>query len=235
MAEMNRPETKIPHHIGLIMDGNRRWAKVRGKRAIEGHREGYKVLKKIGDYALNQGVQELSAYVWSTENWNRIRQEVDWIMNFLRWIPKNEIKEMHNKNIRLKVPGLKDRVPKDILDLIKKAEAKTRDNTGGTLNLLFNYGGRPDIIEATKKLISSGIAADKVTEEDFSQALSTAGMSDVDLIIRTSECRLSNFLPWESVYAEICFMPQLLWPDFTPKHLDEALAFYAKTEQRIGA
>ncbi|MBI4101121.1 di-trans,poly-cis-decaprenylcistransferase [Candidatus Microgenomates bacterium] len=229
------PKTIIPYHLALIIDGNRRWAKERGKSIYAGHSAGFRCLKKIAEAASDRGIKELSCFVFSTENWQRSRQEVAGLMRLVRRTLSRDADELHKKNIRIRVAGLRQKVPADILNLIDKVVAKTKHNTKATINLCFNYGGRPDILQAVKKLIKKGLKPEQVTEKVFSRALSTAGMHDVDLVIRTSEERLSGFLPWESTYAEIYFMPDKYWPDFTETDLDHALKVFANRKRRFGA
>ena len=227
-------QTNIPSHISIIMDGNRRWAKAHGKSTIEGHQAGYAALKKVAEHALDLGVKEMSVYAFSTENWQRSAEEVRGLMDLVRWILGEEVEDLHQKNIKIRIVGLRDRLDPDLIELIDKAMERTKDNSRGTLYLCFNYGGRADIIQAAKQLIENGITASEITEESFSAALSTKGMSDVDLVIRTSECRLSNYLPWETVYSEIYFLPEMLWPDFDEAALDKAIEFYQDRNRRFG-
>ncbi|MBI3984188.1 di-trans,poly-cis-decaprenylcistransferase [Candidatus Microgenomates bacterium] len=224
----------IPNHVAIIMDGNRRWAKARGLSVIEGHRAGFETLKKIIKHAINLGIRELSFYAFSTENWKRSEGEVEGMMKLARWAYKSQLEFLHKENLRVRVPGFRDDIPKDIAEMIESIIAKTANNTGGTVNICFSYGGRSDILAAVRKLITQGADPITITEESFGQALTTAGMSNVDLVIRTSEYRLSNFLPWESIYAEIYFLPDLYWPDFNEGELDKALAFFASRQRRFG-
>ncbi len=224
----------VPRHVAIVMDGNRRWAKAHGLPAVEGHRAGYKALKKVADHAFDLGIKEMSVWAFSTENWDRPKAEVKYLMNFARQVFSEESEGIEKLGARIKVSGLKERVPADILEMIELMEERTRHNVKGILNFCFNYGGRADILEAVRKLIRKGITASHLTAELFSSALSTAGLHDVDLIIRTSEYRLSGFLPWESVYAEIYIKPDIYWPDFDERQFDEALSFFAARQRRFG-
>lgn len=224
----------IPAHIGIIMDGNRRWAKQRDMEVIEGHQAGFETLKETAEYALDRGVKELTIFAFSTENWRRAKEEVEGLFDLFRWVFKTQMEELHQKNIRVRILGSQEGVPQDLLDNIDKAEELTRNNDRGTLNVLFNYGGRQDIIEACRQLITKQIKPEDVDETAFSAALATSGMRDVDLLIRTTEYRLSGFLPWESDYAEIYFQPDILWPDFDGGELDKAIAFYGQRHRRFG-
>jgi undecaprenyl diphosphate synthase len=233
VAESNAG-AQIPRHIGIIQDGNRRWAKQHGKSTVEGHRAGYEALNRIVELAFDKGVKELSVYAFSTENWRRSKQEVQGTMNLIRWIADNRFKDLHKKNVKLRISGFREKVEADILKRIDKAVENTKNNTRGVLNICFNYGGRADITESVRRLIKKGIKAEDISEEAISAELSTAGMHDVDLIIRTSEYRLSNFLPWESIYAEIYFVPDIYWPDFNEIQFNKALDFYANRKRRFG-
>lgn len=226
--------SSIPGHVGVIVDGNRRWAKSRGIPVLEGHRKGYQLLKDAADWLFERGVKELSAFIFSTENWNRSAQEVSDLMDLTRWVLKNEVEQMHKKNIRVRVSGLRSHVAEDILKLIDDVVEKTKHNTKGVLNLCFNYGARADIVNAAKKLIDGGTSATDINEGTFARELSTSGMADVDMVIRTSEQRLSNFLLWESAYAELYFLPEKLWPDMREQDFSEALAWYGGRKRRFG-
>lgn len=231
---MSNQDTHIPEHVALILDGNRRWAKQQGIPTLEGHRAGYNRLKEACDWFYGRGVKELSAYIFSTENWNRSQEEVSYLMDLARWIFKKELKEFEKRNVKLRVVGLRERVSDDLLKAIDEAEERTKDNDGGVLNLCFNYGGRPDILHAAKTIVKKGYKPEEVTEEVFSNSLTTSGMRDVDLLVRTSEQRLSGFLPWESVYAEILFLPDILWPEFSEDTVEEVLTEYSARQRRFG-
>lgn len=225
----------VPAHIGIIMDGNRRWAKDRGLSTMEGHQAGVDALKRTAERALDRGVQELSVFAFSTENWKRTQEEVSGLMDIFRWVFNDQVDELHEKNIRMRVVGSREGVPDDLLKSIDAAEEKTKDNTRGVLNLLFNYGGRRDITEAVSRIVKRGVDPEDVTEDTVSESLATQGMRDVDLLIRTTEFRLSGFLAWETVYAEICFQPDVMWPDYGKDTLDEAIQFYQQRQRRFGA
>ncbi len=226
----------IPSHIGIIMDGNRRWAKQRGLETIDGHRAGYEALKLVADHALDVGVEEMSVFAFSTENWRRSKEEVDGLLDLFRWVMESQIDELHDKNIQVRIIGSRIGVPEDLLASFDYAEEKTKDNDRGVLNVLFNYGGRSDLVEAVRLIVADdSIHADDVDEQILSDHLSTAGMRDLDLLIRTTEHRLSGFLAWESVYAEIYFQPEVTWPDFDASELDKAIDFYASRHRRFGA
>ena len=231
---MSQP-AHIPAHVGIIMDGNRRWAQQHGQPAIEGHRAGFEALKRTAERALDQGVQELSVFAFSSENWRRSREEVEGLFDLCRWVLKNQIDELHRQNIRVRVLGSRVDVPEDLHEQFTAAESQTASNDRGVLNILFNYGGRQDLVEAIRDMLRrDDLAAEEVDENVVSQHLATSGMRDVDLLIRTTEYRLSGFLPWESVYAEVYFQPDVLWPDFDGDELDKALEFYGQRQRRFG-
>ena len=229
-------ETKnIPYHVGIIMDGNRRWAKAKGLPTLEGHRRGYDKVKKVGRWCKDRGVKILTVWAFSTENWKRSEKEVNYLMNLLKFaLSKGEINQLHKDGIKVQIIGQKERLSESMQELIKEAEERTKDNKEGILNLAISYGGRVDILEAIKKIINKNTPAGQVTEEIMDQNLWTAGMPDPDLIIRTSgELRTSGFLTWQSAYSELYFC-QNHWPDFSEKDLDEAFADYARRQRRFG-
>jgi len=229
-------ETKnIPYHVGIIMDGNRRWAKAKGLPTLEGHRRGYDKVKKVGRWCKDRGVKILTVWAFSTENWKRSEKEVNYLMNLLKFaLSKGEINQLHKDGIKVQIIGQKERLSESMQELIKEAEGRTKDNKEGILNLAISYGGRADILEAIKKIINKNTPAGQVTEEIMDQNLWTAGMPDPDLIIRTSgELRTSGFLTWQSAYSELYFC-QNHWPDFSEKDLDEAFADYARRQRRFG-
>lgn len=232
MAYQQAPDT--PAHIGLILDGNRRWAKAHGKPVAEGHRQGYLTLKRILHSAMKHGVRYVSAYVFSTENWQRDRQEVRDIMKLLVWGLKHEVKELNREGVRLRVIGSKLHMSHAIARAIHEAEETTKDNDRGTLLLCLDYGGQQEIVEATKRIVADGVDPDNITPELISQYLYAPDVPPVDLIIRTSgEQRLSNFMLWEAAYSELAFC-KAYWPDFTEEDLDRELEKYSKRHRRFG-
>lgn len=225
----------VPVHLGLILDGNRRWAKQRGLPAAEGHREGYKTLKKIFESAMRSGVRYVSAYVFSSENWQRDKHEIQNIMKLLVWGLKHEVKELNREGIRLRVIGSKLHMSHAIARAIHEAEEQTKSNTRGTLLLCLDYGGQQEIVEATKKIVASGISPDDITPELISQHLYAPDVPPLDLIIRTSgEQRLSNFMLWEAAYSELAFS-QKFWPDYAEADLQLEIERYAMRHRRFGA
>lgn len=224
-----------PTHIGLILDGNRRWAKEHGMPIAEGHRQGYLTLKKVCKSALKHGVRYVSAYVFSTENWKRDRKEVRDLMKLLLWICRHEVKELDREGIRIRVIGHKLRLGHALARAIHEAEEKTKDNDRGTLLLCLDYGGQQEIVEATKRIVADGIDPDDITPDLISKYLYAPDVPPVDLIIRTSgEQRLSNFMLWEAAYSELSFN-KAYWPDFTEEDLDRELEKYQKRHRRFGS
>jgi undecaprenyl diphosphate synthase len=230
----NAKATTAPTHIGLILDGNRRWAREHGLSVAQGHREGYKNLKTICRAAIKYGVRYVSAYVFSSENWQRDKQEVRDIMKILRWALKHEVKEFNKEGIRLRVVGSKAKLGAAMITAIHDAEKLTEHNTRGTLLLCLDYGGQQEIVEATKRIAASGVSPEDITSEMIADNLYAPDVPPLDLIIRTSgEQRLSNFMLWESAYSELAFS-KVNWPDFNEKALVAALRHYGKRQRRFG-
>ena len=226
-------ERALPTHIAIIMDGNGRWAKKRGMPRSAGHVAGAKTFKNIARYCNKIGLKYLTVYAFSTENWKRPQDEVNGIMNLLRDYLK-DAENFKDENIRVRFIGDLEPLADDIKALIEKNEKGSADATGLNLNIAINYGGRDEITKAVQKIVESGAKAKDITEDTISQNLYTAGMPDPDFIIRPSgEYRLSNYLIWQSAYAEYWFS-DVLWPDFTPKHLDAAIDEFNKRNRRFG-
>jgi len=224
----------LPRHIGIIMDGNRRWARSRDLPTLEGHKIGYEKVKKVGDWCLKRGIKILTVYAFSTENWNRSKEEVSYLMDLLKKALRDDINELHKKNIQVRVIGRLKELSKDLQKAIEEAIELTKNNTKGILNIALNYGGRVEIIDAIKNIIKRKIAPERVTEKVVSDNLYMADLPDPDLIIRTSgEYRLSNFLTWQSSYSELYFIKKH-WPDFSEKDLDEAIEEYLRRTRRFG-
>lgn len=224
---------KVPSHLGIILDGNRRWAKERNLPVFEGHRIGLETAKKIIRYAKETGVKVLTLFVFSSENWKRPKIEVNYLMKLLgQALSGNNTKEFDKQGIRVRVIGQRERLSKDLQEKIKETEELTKNNKGMTLNFALSYGGRAEIVEAIKQIIKSKIKPDEITEKTISQNLWT---SDLDLIIRTGkEQRISNFLIWQAAYSELYFFPKY-WPDFGEKDLDNAFIDYNNRQRRFGA
>ncbi len=233
MSQSN--DTTLPTHLGLILDGNRRWAKAQGIPQLEGHRKGYENLKTIAKAAIKMGIPYVTAYVFSTENWNRSKHEVDYLMKLLLWVAKNEVKELDKENVRVRFLGSKSGLREDIVRAIEAAEEKTKHNKRGTLSFCLNYGGQQEIVDAVKRIIASGISAQQVTADVVAAHLYAPDVPPLDLVIRTSgEHRISNFMLWRSSYAELYFHEKH-WPAFGVEDLETALAEYAKRHRRFGA
>ncbi|MBZ9577640.1 di-trans,poly-cis-decaprenylcistransferase [Patescibacteria group bacterium] len=232
---MKKQIFKIPTHLGIIIDGNRRWAKKRGLPSFEGHRRGLDRVNKIGEWCRKRGVKILTLYTFSTENWNRSKKEISYLMKLLgEALNRKNVKELHQKKIKLQVIGQKERLPRFLQQRIKKAEGLTQNNKEGILNLAISYGGRPEIVQAVKNIIEKKVLASKITEDLIDKNLWTADLPEPDLIIRTGGAqRLSNFLTWQSIYSELYFTKKH-WPEFTEKDLDEALLDYSRRQRRFG-
>ncbi|HEX8182016.1 MAG TPA: polyprenyl diphosphate synthase [Candidatus Saccharimonadales bacterium] len=231
----NAAQLTVPRHLGLILDGNRRWAHEHNLPPMEGHKQGYENLRTISDAAFAEGVEYVSAYVFSTENWNRTAEEVRYLMKLLLWVLKHEVDNFNKHGIRLRTLGSKLRLGKALVKAIHEAEVKTENNTGGTLLLCLNYGGQQEIVDAMKRIVESGTPASQITPELIAENLYAPGVPPVDLIIRTSgEQRLSNFMLWEGAYSELMFT-QTHWPDFGTAELQEMFVKYSKLQRRFGS
>lgn len=219
-------------HLGIIMDGNRRWAKAQGLPTFEGHRAGYNKIDEVLRWCRDAGVKTLTLFAFSTENWQRAKDEVDFIMGLFYQAFTDDIKKLHKNNIRVRLIGRKDGLTEKLQEAVRKAEELTQNNDGCNLNLAINYGGRPELVDACKKILKNPPA--EITEETISQNLYTAGQPDPDLIIRTSgEQRLSGFLTWQSAYSELLFVSHH-WPDFSKQDFDDALTNFANRQRRFG-
>jgi undecaprenyl diphosphate synthase len=230
----------IPQHIVLFPDGNRRWAKANGLPTLEGHKKGYENLLDFSEWCKNRGVKVLTAFGFSTENWNRSEEEVSYLMKLLENGLLNNIeryikdKEWQKMGAKVRIIGQRERLPESLQKAIEKVEEMTKGNTSLYLNLAISYGGRWDILNAVKKIIEEKIPADKIDEKLFESYLSTSGLPAPDLVIRAGgEKRMSNFVLWQAAYSELYFSPKL-WPEFTEKDLDEALEEFDKRARRFG-
>lgn len=226
--------TTIPTHLGLILDGNRRWARAQGLPTLEGHRKGYDNLKTLARHAFENGVKYVSAYIFSTENWDRTEEEVDYLMSLAMKIAINDSKQLIKENIKIVVFGIEDKVPPKLIKAWRDAEESSKNNTGGTLGLCFNYGGTREITDALKQIVASGVKESDITESLVASNLYHPEVPDVDFMIRTSgEMRLSNFMLWRMRYAELYFEPKH-WPAMTTTDLDTALEEFARRNRRFG-
>ncbi len=227
-------EKSAINHVGVILDGNRRWAKQQGIPTLEGHRRGAEVFKDISLAAFDKGVKYLSAFIFSTENWTRTEEEVSYLMKLVVKAVEKYLEEFHRRGIKIVVIGSRNEIHEAVLKAIKKTEDRTKNNTAGTLVLCFNYGGQQEIIDATKKILAENHPPEEVTTELFEQNLYSPEIPPVDLLIRTSgEQRTSGFMLWRAAYAELLFSEKL-WPDYTVNDFDEALSDFNKRQRRFG-
>ena len=229
----------MPAHIAIIMDGNGRWAKARGLPRAEGHRRGAEAVRRVVEAASEIGTSYLTLFGFSSENWKRPEREIEDLMLLLRLYLRSEIAEMHKNNIRFRVIGDREALPKSVVELIDHAESTTADNTGLTLVLALSYGGRQEIVAAAKELcaqVSAGeLELEAIDDVRFGSQLLTQAIPDPDLVIRTSgEQRISNFLLWQIAYSEFVFL-DVLWPDFGQIELRNAITEYQSRERRYGA
>jgi len=224
----------IPKHIVLFPDGNRRWAKQKKLASIDGHKQGYNNLLDFSEWCKNRGVSVLTAFGFSTENWNRSKEEVNYLMNLLESCLIDNLEKYQKDGVKVKVIGQHDRLPQSLQKSIEKVEKATENNSKLFLNLAISYGGKWDILHAVKKIIEDKIPVDKINEKLFENYLSTAGLPLPDLIIRAGgEKRMSNFVLWQAAYSELYFSPKL-WPDFTEKDFDLALEEFDRRHRRFG-
>ena len=228
--------SSLPKHVAIIMDGNRRWAKQHKLQALKGHAYVVnQVIEPLVDRCIELGIPYLTLWAFSTENWHRDHQEVEGLMKLFRTAFKKNAQDLHNKGVRLNILGNIDKFPADIAQQAKDWVTISQNNKKITVNFALNYGGRDEILRAVQKIAQTGKDLTTITEEDITLNLDTAGQPDPDLIIRPGgEQRLSGYLPWQSVYAELYFT-DVLMPDFSPEKLDEALAEYAKRQRRFGS
>jgi undecaprenyl diphosphate synthase len=225
---------RLPAHVAVIMDGNGRWAKQRHLPRVEGHRAGIESVREVVESSARLGIQVLTLYAFSVENWKRPPAEVSTLMTLLKRYLRLELNTLLRNDIRFRVIGRSEDLAPDIQRELADAEAKTATNHGMLFNIALNYGGRAEIVEAAKRILTSGLPPDQVDEQRFASFLYTAGQPDPDLLIRTSgEMRVSNFLLWQIAYAEI-WVTDTLWPDFRRQHLFEAILAYQKRERRYG-
>ncbi|MBL4952676.1 isoprenyl transferase [Neobacillus sp. OS1-32] len=231
-------KSPIPEHVAIIMDGNGRWAKKRALPRIAGHHEGMKVVRKTTMLANDLGIKTLTLYAFSTENWKRPKNEVDYIMKLPEEFLGTFLPELIENNVQVKMMGYKNQLPEHTLRAIEKAMKETKNNDGLVLNFALNYGSRAEIVDAVKQVLNDcqngKLKESELTEQIFSSYLMTAEFPDPDLLIRTSgEIRLSNFMLWQLAYSEFWFT-DVLWPDFSEEHLLEAVEVYQKRQRRFG-
>jgi undecaprenyl diphosphate synthase len=225
---------QLPAHIAIIMDGNGRWAAQRHLPRVEGHRAGIDSVRDVVETSARLGIDVLTLYAFSVENWKRPRAEVNTLMMLLKRYIRLELSTLLQNNIRFRVIGRPEELAPDVQDELEIGIAKTAKNTGMLFNSALNYGGRAEIVDAARRAIASGLSADDLDEARFSSLLYTAGQPDPDLLIRTSgEMRISNFLLWQIAYSEI-WLTETLWPDFRRRDLLDAVVAYQKRERRYG-
>ncbi|VAV93516.1 Undecaprenyl diphosphate synthase [hydrothermal vent metagenome] len=234
----SKSKIKSPAHVAIVMDGNGRWSQSRGKSRRAGHQAGVDTVRKIVKYAASCGTQYLTLYSFSTENWKRPKEEIQALFGLLKAFVKKDLAQLNKANVQITVLGSRSKLPEEIKLLIEKVEIKTAANNGLNLNIAFNYGGRDEIVRMTQKL-AKDVQQDKldiadIDENMLCQSLDTAGQPDPDMIIRTGgENRISNFLLWQSAYAEFILL-DVLWPDFCTKDYDLALEIYGARRRRMG-
>lgn len=224
----------LPNHLGLILDGNRRWAREQGLPTLKGHQQGYENLKTIARQAFDAGVSYVSAYIFSIENWNRTKKEVDYLMSLALKMAQRDSRELIKENIKIVVLGVEERVPQKVIAAWRKAEQDSQHNSGGVLALCFNYGGLREISDALKAMLNKGISANEMNEQQLLNHLYHPEIPPIDLMIRTSgEQRLSNFMLARMAYAELYFSKKP-WPAFDSEDLEEVLKSYSTRQRRFG-
>jgi undecaprenyl diphosphate synthase len=225
----------IPNHVAIIMDGNGRWAASRGLPRVAGHRAGVKAVRRSIEAAGRLGVKFLTLFAFSSENWQRPQSEITDLTGLLRQYLRSELNELHEKGVRLKVIGERDRFGPKLAEDLAAAESRTAENEKLTLIMALSYGGRADIVSAARRAVASGLAVEAITEQNFGAWLATDGVPDPDLLIRTSgEQRISNFLLWQTAYSELYFT-DVLWPDFGEAEFAGAVLEFSRRERRFGA
>jgi len=232
--------SELPRHVGIIMDGNGRWARQRGLARTDGHSQGEEALFDVVDGAIDIGLRWLTVYAFSTENWKRPPSEIRWLMYFNRRLLRERRDELNERNVRIRFTGRDDwRVPKNVDRDMRDAQELTKGNTGLTFTIAFNYGGRTEIVDAVRKLLDDHdrgrLSGRRLSPDSIASRLYHPDMPDLDLLIRTGgEYRISNFLLWQAAYAELWFTP-VYWPDFGKEHLYEAIRDFQKRDRRFGA
>jgi undecaprenyl diphosphate synthase len=225
---------RLPDHVAFIMDGNGRWAEQRGVSRFEGHRMGVENARSVIRHLNQRKIGYATLYAFSTENWNRPEDEVRGLMALLEGVIEEEARELHENNIRLLHLGSMEGLSRELQQAISRASEMTKNDTGMTVSFAFNYGGRLEILNVVRRLMAEGVPPKMVDEELFGKYLYTAGLPDVDMVVRTGgEIRISNFLIWQAAYSEYYFTP-VLWPDFGEKELDKALSSYGQRQRRFG-
>ncbi len=233
-AAITKKFSKLPNHLAIVPDGNGRWAEQRGLPRLEGHRAGAENTRRMVEYLNEYPIEYVTLYGFSTENWSRPEDEVIGLFELLERFISNYIESIHNKGIKLRHLGRLHELPQNLQQVICRAVELTKNNTRMTLSVAFNYGGHAEIVDAVRRLVAGGVNPQDINEELFESYLYTAGLPNVDLLIRTGdETRLSNFLIWQTAYSEYHFTA-VLWPDFGKKDIDKALLSYGRRKRRFG-
>jgi len=231
---MSDSELAIPRHVGYIIDGNRRWAKKHGLPTYEGHLAGYNALREVAFATLESGVEYMSIYIFSTENWKRSQEEIKGLMSLILRLFTTDAKLFTKNNIRLKILGTRDGLDDKILKAMDKLQEDTKDNTAGTLAICLNYGGQMEVVDAVKKIVQLGVKAEDVTQDLIAEHLYGAEIPPMDVMIRTSgEKRLSNFMLWRAAYSEFIFLKKM-WPDMTKDDVTAIIKEYSRRHRRFG-
>lgn len=234
MPEIKSKNSNVPVHIGIIIDGNRRWAKERNLPTFEGHLVGYEKIKQVPEWFFSRGVKILSFFAFSTENWNRGQEEVNYLMKLLKKAIDEEMEEVNKKGYKILISGKIDELPGDLPESCQEAMNKTKDNIKGILNICLNYGGRAEIVDAIRKMIKNKVEVEQVHEGMVRKYLYNGDLPDPDIIVRTSgEQRLSGFELWQGAYSELFFLEKY-WPEFEESDADLILEEYANRKRRFG-
>ena len=234
MSGSSKYTPDFPLHVAIIMDGNGRWAKARHRPRLFGHQAGVKTVRRIVEDAADMGIQHLTLYSFSTENWTRPKAEIAALFGLLKEYVESDLASLHKNNVRVRIIGRRDGLKPDLCRIIEKVETTTQNNSDFFLNIAFNYGGRDEILRAAQRAIQSGISSHELNSETFETHLDTHGLPDPDLVIRTSgEKRISNFLLWQAAYAEFVFT-DVMWPDFTRRDLEQAIEEFQMRDRRFG-
>ncbi len=238
LAQADKAELRLPTHIGVTMDGNGRWAQMRGKPRTDGHREGINILRNLVEYAIQYKIPYLTVFSFSSENWRRPKAEVEFIFKLLRRFVESDLQKLHANNVRIRILGTREGLEKGLQNIISQVEKKTQNNTGLNLNVAFNYGGRAEITSAVRaiaeKIQAGDLMLEDINEDLISQSLFTKDIPDPDLLIRSGgEQRTSNFLVWQAAYAELVFL-DVLWPDFNEASFVKALEMFSSRQRRFG-
>lgn len=230
-------EQKMPNHVAIIMDGNGRWAQKRGLKRTKGHQKGAEVLKRISEYVYDKEIKVLSVFAFSTENWKRDKEEVDYLMDLFLKAFKDNFDAVKKKGVRVVFSGLKDKLSDKVVKAMEKMSEETKNNNNGVFNICLNYGGQDEIVNASKKIsedvLNGNLSIDDINKDSFGKYLFN-DLPPIDLLIRTSgEYRISNFMLWQMAYAELYFT-DVLWPDFDEKQMDKAIEVFNNRDRRFG-